>query len=183
MITKIEISEEAMQNAIANSSNREAFEAAVRSIDAEVHITLPTTAEELKKLRDNRRLTFSENYERFRNILTNIDVLSQTHLPDAEKEKWHSGLEADKERYLARCVEYLRVYDLANEGLAGLQQPSRTNRRQFFDTLQQRVAQEQASVTVNVPVQPQPQQQIQQTPPITQKPQTQQGYFYQRRSS
>jgi hypothetical protein len=136
MKTKITITQQQITQ--LREASRETFETLINAIPCEVDITLPKTIAELKRLRDNRRLTYTENYTRFKNTVEQQALLAQADIPQAEKETWQTQLQADLEKYARKCVEYLKVYTLAVEKINQLGGGTRQTKKDFFQALKQR---------------------------------------------
>jgi hypothetical protein len=120
------------------SNDKVAFEATLSKVcsEVEVAVELPKSLPEIKKLRDNRRLTYNENFTRFRNTIDHLTQLEKADLDAQEKAQWKATLEADLVKYLKKMVTYLAVYNQAQTHYVKLGgSATKRNKKEFFDSL------------------------------------------------
>ena len=86
----------------------------VRQIgDTPIDIEVPTTLRELIRIRDNNRLTYTENLARFKNVVGQLEILRPKLDANPEDENLKVGvleLQGALKRYLERMRRYLKRY-------------------------------------------------------------------------
>jgi hypothetical protein len=86
----------------------------VRQIgDTPIDIEVPTTLRELIRIRDNNRLTYTENLARFKNVVGQLAGLKPKLDASPEDENLQAGvleLQAALKKYLERMRRYLKRY-------------------------------------------------------------------------
>jgi hypothetical protein len=118
---EIVVTEADVESMIAALKTKTQEAETVRQIgETAIDIDVPTTMSELVRIRDNNRLTYTENLARFRNAAGQLAIIKPKWAAKPEDENLKAGateLQAALVKYLERMRRYLKRYMVCRDDI------------------------------------------------------------------